>query len=341
MERTTLSSPSASAPRAAADDNLRAILMFLVVFAHLLEVRADFAGKSLLYQTIYTFHMPAFLFLSGFYARYSLRRIVFRWVLPYGVFQCLYLGYAGLVLKTGESLGAATPYWILWYLLVCIFYQLLLPLYSRPQKSGRVAAVLVTVGLALAAGYFDVFGYVLSLSRFFVFQPWFLLGYYCQQTPGLRFGREKPSARATALVVLLVCASVALLAWMDPPNALLYGAKSYPRAHITLWMRAAQYLMALSWVLLLFGVLKPRLGRTLPLLTRLGQNTLSVFLLHGFVVRLFKFKCPQLLGSVWADAVLACVLVVAFGSPLCKRLVEGVGLVWLERYFPAKTKQRV
>lgn len=45
-------------------DNIRAILIFLVVFGHLLET-VDFPLKSLIYSGIYVFHMPAFAFISG------------------------------------------------------------------------------------------------------------------------------------------------------------------------------------------------------------------------------------------------------------------------------------
>lgn len=53
-------------------DRLRLLLMVLVVFGHLLEL---FPGAEKLYRVIYSFHMPAFLFLSGYFARLDLRRL--------------------------------------------------------------------------------------------------------------------------------------------------------------------------------------------------------------------------------------------------------------------------
>ena len=46
-------------------DNVRFVLIFSVVFAHLLEVCTPFKGSSLIYKIIYSFHMPAFVFLFG------------------------------------------------------------------------------------------------------------------------------------------------------------------------------------------------------------------------------------------------------------------------------------
>ena len=48
-------------------DNLKVILIFLVVFGHLIERYID-TNLTLrgLYMFIYTFHMPLFIFVSGF-----------------------------------------------------------------------------------------------------------------------------------------------------------------------------------------------------------------------------------------------------------------------------------
>ena len=52
-------------------DNLRFLLIALVVLGHLLEIAGDFPHRELLYELIYSFHMPAFLFLSGMFARFD------------------------------------------------------------------------------------------------------------------------------------------------------------------------------------------------------------------------------------------------------------------------------
>ena len=63
-------------------DNIRALLIFLVVFCHLCEL---FHGKitDRLYLIIYSFHMPCFLFLSGYYARFDAKKVAKHLLLPY------------------------------------------------------------------------------------------------------------------------------------------------------------------------------------------------------------------------------------------------------------------
>ena len=49
-------------------DNSKLILIILVVFAHLLEISTkNYGAKCDIYRVIYSFHMPAFVFLTGYF----------------------------------------------------------------------------------------------------------------------------------------------------------------------------------------------------------------------------------------------------------------------------------
>ena len=61
-------------------DNLKVILIFLVVFGHLIERYIDTNSTLLgVYMFIYIFHMPLFVFVSGFLSKniYKSRKIFF------------------------------------------------------------------------------------------------------------------------------------------------------------------------------------------------------------------------------------------------------------------------
>lgn len=49
-------------------DNLRCLLIFLVVLGHFLGL---IPGAGGLYRIIYLFHMPAFLFLTGYFTHFN------------------------------------------------------------------------------------------------------------------------------------------------------------------------------------------------------------------------------------------------------------------------------
>ena len=86
-----------------------------MVFGHLLELVGGPAA-AWLYRLIYSFHMPAFVFCSGWFARFDAERFFRRLLYPYLVYQTLYLLFDRLVLHGKAPLQYTTPYWLLWYL---------------------------------------------------------------------------------------------------------------------------------------------------------------------------------------------------------------------------------
>ena len=70
-------------------DNMKFILILLVVFGHLLEyIRGDISEN--IYR-IYTFHMPVFVFISGYFAKFKKKKIIFQLLLPYLVLLTIYI----------------------------------------------------------------------------------------------------------------------------------------------------------------------------------------------------------------------------------------------------------
>ena len=185
-------------------DTLRFLLICAVLLGHCIEQFPD-SWVIYGYRLIYSFHMPAFLYLTGKFARFDWRRWLKHLVLPYAVFQTAYLIFAAKVLNAAPvSLQYTTPYWILWYLPVLAGYFLLLPILPRRGTAGARIAVGVSVLLALLAGFFDRIGYYLSLSRFFAFLPFFLWGHYSRvpsEAPGSL--REKLSAVLAGVLLAL------------------------------------------------------------------------------------------------------------------------------------------
>lgn len=311
-------------------DNLRFALIFSVVFAHLLEICTPSAGKDLLYQGIYAFHMPAFLFLFGYNARFSAKRIVFRWLVPYAVFQTLYTCFRILVLKDGAAFQYAIPYWILWYMLVCVYYQALLPVYDKVKGRGQVFVISGAFVLSLLVGYVDFVGYPLSLSRFFVFLPWFLLGHSLRKSDCAL--PEKARIPASLLSICVIILSVPFLMHENIPDDLLYASSAYSVSGGTVWMRLAVSLIALSWICFLFFVLKPRLNRKIPLLTSIGQNTWPIFLLHGFIVKALPVVFPEFVFLPRHALVICCAVLVMLGNRVCSKAIYYGCFLWMERF---------
>lgn len=314
-------------------DNIRFFLIFTVVFAHLLEVCKPFTGSGYIYKFIYSFHMPAFLFLFGYNIKYSGKQIIYRWCIPYLIFQSAYLVFARCVLDSDIEFQYTTPYWLLWYMLACIFYQLLLPLFDTTDKRRQKIAVLVVFIIALVIGYDDSVGYYMSLSRFFVFQPWFLLGYYCKkngilEAMSIHSKIRLPIFLVSAVVILI---SIPFFLCTDLPKELLYGSYSYSNCSSTLWMRAAIFMISLSWNVFLFVGVKPYLDRKILLITRIGQNTWPVFLLHGFLVKAAPFYLSHLLSTPLWVILFAFLILVVFGNKIFNKVIYYLCFSWIEK----------
>ena len=87
-------------------DNLKALMLFLVVIGHILDPyieRQDSLYRYLM-QYIYLFHMPMFAFITGYFTKNTekARNSAFRNVLvPYIFWQLLYIITALLFIRLG------------------------------------------------------------------------------------------------------------------------------------------------------------------------------------------------------------------------------------------------
>ena len=205
-------------------DNIRGILIILVVFGHFLELCPGAVASNPVYLLIYSFHMPAFLFLSGLFSKYDPHNML-KLALLYLLFQLLYRLFAATVLGYSSALSPypllITPYWLLWYLPVLLCCQCLLPLWIKLKQSSKLVLIFLSVIAALVSGYFPPIGYPFTLSRFIVFLPFFLAGKLAADC-GLRFSKRHilPLLCCAAALSLYLCSSGKFNAYM------LYGSYS-------------------------------------------------------------------------------------------------------------------
>lgn len=208
-------------------DTMRFILMLLVIVAHQAELFLG-GGVLTLYKIIYTFHMPAFIFLTGKFARFDKKRVLRHLCLPYAVFQVLYLCFDAFVLKGTLKIQFTTPYWILWYLLAIIFMYALIPFLPEKGSPWSFIVLIVVFEAAVLVGFDTTVGYYMTLSRFVVFLPFFLLGYYSDSVAG--FIKKRISIKPSLCAVLsLIAVSVGefVIIRGKYPVQLLYGSYSY------------------------------------------------------------------------------------------------------------------
>lgn len=304
-------------------DNVRFALIFFVVFGHLL--RPHIYESPLiyaLYMSIYLFHMPAFIFVSGFFAKGIMRpgyikKVSRKLLIPFLIFQVIYsLFYFWIEQDETLSISLLTPEWSLWFLLSLFFWNVLLRITVKWVKPA--VAIALAVGLGLLIGMIPESLHVLSISRTIVFFPFFLIGYYIK--------REwfTPLFTTSARIVLLLTAVILFLFFYQNTNIQiewLFGSVSYNDLGANLlsgvaW-RSLIYIINGIMIMFIFSFVTHKSF----FFTAWGRNTLYVYLLHGFFVQLSRhvntFE-PQ--PSLFVLFLMAAALTLLLSSPLAAAL---------------------
>lgn len=330
-------------------DNLKLLLIFLVVFGHMLELIDNRTFTFDLYLAIYAFHMPAFVFVSGYFARFSPQKILSRLVVPYVIFQVLYLSFGNLLFGASAPIQFATPYWLMWYMLVMVFCYALIPFFDSAKTArSRVAVLALTVVVSLLVGFDDQVGRFLSLSRFFDFLPYFIAGYYLgnsEVSVSSVLGRlHLPRLALIGILAMLAAIGVAyvVLAPAITPNV-LYGASSYAAAGYSPLQKAILYLVGSAFIALL---LLATPSKRFPVLSGFGAATLSIYLLHGFVARAISASpvSPFMFGeagNLVLALLLSAVLISLFGSkPVASAFSKYATAKWAEQLIERRKAAR-
>jgi fucose 4-O-acetylase-like acetyltransferase len=276
-------------------DNAKFVLIFLVVFGHLISPLKEQDGILFtLYTVIFLFHMPAFIFISGYFAKgfrnkgYLLKSFK-KILLPYFIFQIIYSVYYYLVGKE-ETLhfDFLHPHWSLWFLLSLFFWNVFLYVFAPLRWFGLFVAVL----MGIVIGFVDEIGSFLSLSRTFVFFPYFLLGYLLNGDMLKRIIRAKYSL---PIGVFILIGTLLFFGLWFPESAVpwLLGATSYANMGgeqvADGVFRGVQYILT---PIVIFGFLALIPSSTYKV-SEIGERTLYVYLFHGFVIKSLQSVVPD------------------------------------------------
>lgn len=274
-------------------DNIKFVLIMLVVIGHTYRPLIDESSiLKAIYLAIYSFHMPLFILVSGYFAKgYNRegqnRKLISSILVPYLIFQILYSIYDHLVYGTDSlEISILDPYWIMWFLFSLFLWRLMmLPLFVN-LKYPLVTALI----LSIAVGYIDEADGFLSLSRTIAFFPFFLLGFYLRRDHfKVLFSPWKRVVGWAGCILL-----VPLMYWLEflSPFDLsfrrwLYFTDPYESLGHPEWsaglIRVGFIILTLvvsAWVLAV-------IPREKTWFSAMGSRSLTVYLLHGFFIKFY------------------------------------------------------
>lgn len=301
-------------------DNGKLVMIFLVVFGHVIQPLITESNAILMmYAFIYLFHMPAMILLSGFFAKGSgegrfILGLAKKLLIPYLIFQLTYTSYYYFTANTEGQVPLSEPQWSLWFLLSLFSWHLLLIVFKNIKPH---IGIPLTILIGLLVGYIDYIDHAFSLSRTIVFFPFFLMGYWLTKEQLYKWHTALFRGLSVSIILGVILALIML------PNfsvQWLFGSYPYRALDAPLLggvIRGGLYMVSM---LVTFCVLS-FIPRKEYKWTKLGQQSLYVYLLHGIFIHFFRDTGIIALSN-FAEFILVVLISVGIVLLLSSRFVE-------------------
>lgn len=307
-------------------DNFKVLLIFLVVFNHIIAfnlVKVDTVVRYVWYA-ITIFHMPAFIFVSGYLSKKPQNALknFKNLLIPY------ILGYT-LTWYSQIWLGRSVDYEILrptgtvmWYILALFIYRLTI------EALGKIRFIVpISIAIALWAGTRPEFTTFLSASRIVVFFPFFVAGYLWKSEYITAVRKFKGKWVLVPISAILLWAIPNYMITNDMGIAIFRGNHGYKLCGLTdpegIILRLLMYLVSFILIYTLLALLP---DIKLPL-TYVGRHTMGIYFFHYPIMiimnGLYILQIPEM-NNVWALLGVSLVFVLVLGSLPVDLLYTGV-----------------
>jgi len=228
-----------------------------------------------IYVFIYLFHMPMFVFVSGYFVKAELTakeivKTVNSVCIPYIIFQLIQWTISGDISNI-MNYNMLNPGWTLWYLQCLFFWRLLTPFLIK------IPFILpLSFSFAIGCGFIEKIGIELSLSKTIVFLPFFLLGFFFRKNKYDIKRIFSHKVLSVLLIILFFCLSVKFR-WID--KAVLLNNSSYyfqNNIYEAVLYRLFYLIIAFTLGLSVLSLIPDKIL----LFSKIGRRTLIIYLTH-------------------------------------------------------------
>lgn len=304
-------------------DSVKAVLIYLVILGHCIPRIGENSGYiASIFNVIYSFHMPLFVFVSGYFfnpnkGRSSIIKNCLELFSTFLLFQIIWT-----IISPPHSLSAVlTPAVTLWYLLCLIYWKLIL---FCIRDWINVKLLIVVVLISILAGFIPI-GAQLSFQRFFTFFPFFVAGYLLR---GHTLFKIKNYLNSWVAMGLLLAIIVGMSFFKAQWRGLLYGDRSYYDLPFNLAfapvLRMCHYVLASILSILIITLIPDR-----RFLAEIGTKTMTIYLFHLFPIiglRIMGVKTESIILLVTIALVLLLITCVLDRIPLIRWMTKPVKL---------------
>lgn len=179
-------------------DSLKGILITLVVIGHMIEVMImDSSIGKYVYTAIYTFHMPLFVILSGYFFNHncSEKKLIISIITlteTLIVFQAIRIIITSVSGDIWSLKDIITPYWVLWYIYSLIVWKAMTFLVFKTCRTIKFKyLILGAIAVSSITGFIPLKN-ELAFQRTFYFYPFFVFGMALRNNMGI-IDRRSPN----------------------------------------------------------------------------------------------------------------------------------------------------
>lgn len=285
-------------------DNIKGIMIILMIFGHVIEEFGLSGSKELIWTIIYSFHMPVFVFVSGFFSKKSTcaDNAVQNLLIPYLIFD---LVYVLLFDNSFRFFNLLLPRYAYWYLFALFIWRILINNISKVRFIG-----IISVLAGLVVGIFNEYGDFLAISRIICFLPFFIFGYKLSETDYNKIKEKKYliSLGLVGTVITVILNVKNIMPHMMYVLAVPYSDFGIPFVKSIL-LRAIIYAVAFMFIIA-FIVAVPNKKNVI---STIGERTITIYLFSSLLIKgFFTFLPDYLLSSIsiWVQILLSAGLTV-------------------------------
>lgn len=281
-------------------DNVKAFLMLLVVIGHMFT---GYVGDSYAIRMstlwIYTFHMPAFVFISGLLHKKYKEDAKLRWDKVWGFLACgIVLRYFNFFVRIlmGDHPHPHIIYeaGIPWYLIVMAEYEVFFYLIRRLDAKKVIA---VSIVASMICGYFPMINDNFCLARFVNFMPFYAVGYYADSKKVREFASIKRLKIMSWIIITVTFAGSFFLPWKFYKYRKFFtGRRSYEflsdlldfsHGYELCWLvRLGVIMFSAILIIAVLGIIP---DRNLGFWTTVGSRTLNIYFWHRIICYAFTY----------------------------------------------------
>lgn len=265
-------------------DNLKGFLILLVVLGHCIQQINSAYQADLLFRYIYSFHMPLFIFVSG-YVCYretmqwnTIRKRFFQLIIPFLVWtgvsaisSCDAYVITDIILRPERGL------WFLWALFFISTINIISTRIAYKLRTHEeIVNFIIAVGLFVGLRYVDIFC-LPTIGKFYLF---YVLGFYCRKYSSNLEGKEKKCVLVLLLAIFLILGYFSMQG--APPTFMSSNSNAlYGKLYNTIVS-----LFAIAGFVVMF---KKGFNKS-SVLCKIGVETLGIYAIHRPIMSLLQLQ---------------------------------------------------